>query len=234
MDRMAVRAAVDMSQHAPRLDPQSSAPAPAVPRTSRRVGRSALALWALLVLVVSVSLASAHQLTLPRPATSSSQLARALAAAGPGAMRGRWSTTHVLYAQCQCSQRIMTHLLRRGAQRDLFERVLLIDAGLQGAAPPFAAAASSRGYALELLTPRALEARFGIVAAPLLIVSDGRDEIRYLGGYTERKQGLDIRDQAIVAGLRRGDSSAELPLFGCAVSRSLQELLDPLGLRYAR
>jgi hypothetical protein len=66
----------------------------------------------------------------------------------------------------------------------------------------------------------------------MFAVMDPSGGLRYLGGYTERKQGLMIEDVTIVERLRSERPVVELPLFGCAVSRSLQAMLDPLGIRY--
>ena len=82
-----------------------------------------------------------------------------------------------------------------------------------------------------MIEPPELAARYGLEAAPVFVVADPEGELRYVGGYTTRKQGLDNRDLAIITELRAGHDQRELPLFGCAVSRSLQQLLDPLGLR---
>ena len=61
-----------------------------------------------------------------------------------------------------------------------------------------------------------------------LLAPDGT--VRYVGGYTDRKQGLDAKDLAIVADTRAGQDVAPLPIFGCAVSARLRAALNPLGM----
>ena len=75
-----------------------------------------------------------------------------------------------------------------------------------------------------------LGAQFGIDAVPLLVVLGPDDTTRYFGGYTERKQGPEPRDLAIIANARAGYDDEGLPLFGCAASRGLREIMNPLGL----
>jgi hypothetical protein len=82
--------------------------------------------------------------------------------------------------------------------------------------------------------PEELAARFHVQAAPLLAVLSDAGQIRYLGGYTDRKQGPLIRDREIMDGVRDRKQTPELPLFGCAVSQSLRKIIDPLGIKYGR
>ena len=44
----------------------------------------------------------------------------------------------------------------------------------------------------------------------------------------------DIRDLALIDEVRRSGGARELPLFGCAVSRKIQKLLDPFRLKFIR
>jgi len=132
---------------------------------------------------------------------------------------------HVLNVEPLLSLRIATEVAERaagihdGEHRSRFEVVPLADVV----------------RALPLRVVRPLARIRG--EAPLRIGSDVRRHgsqrrAPLLGGYTERKQGFDIQDVSIVERLRNEKSVAELPLFGCAVSRSLQALLDPLGIKY--
>jgi hypothetical protein len=193
----------------------------------RRTARGALCLWGLLAFVVTGSLASAHEYTLPHPERSDPQLNAALAAQRTPADAGRFSVTHVMYAACSCSQSIIDHLEQRGARKDVAEHVVLVgqDAELAGRIV-------RAGYRLENIEPAALKQRYGLEAAPVLIIADARGQIAYMGGYTTQKQGLDIRDTALVDELLAGKHTNELPLLGCAVSRALQRVLDPFGLKY--
>lgn len=197
------------------------------PAASARAGKVALAVWALLAFLITGSLASAHLYTLPAPPKAKPQLVQALAARRQPGERGHVSVSHVLYAACPCSQRIVDHLVQRGARGDVAESVLLV-----GNDRTLAKRLERAAYRVEIVSPRALREHYAIEAAPLLIISQPNDTIAYLGGYTERKQGLPIRDVELIERVKRGASLLELPLFGCATSRALQRLLDPFALKY--
>ena len=185
-----------------------------------------VALWVPSVIVVCAYLLGGHLLTLPKPAQADPRLARALAALRAGEGRPRWIALHVLYEGCRCSRRVFDHLVARGASPAMAERVLLV-----GGSEASVARARAAGYAAEALTRDGLRARYGFEAAPVMVVADPRGRVRYLGGYTARKQGAAMRDVDIVRRAQAGEAVAALPLFGCAVSARLQRDTDPLGLR---
>jgi hypothetical protein len=140
----------------------------------------------------------------------------------------RLLAVHVLYADCACSRRIFDHLLEREPPAGVEEVVLLV-----GDHPDFEAGAASKALRIERVEPAQLKSAYHVESAPLLaVVTDAR--VAYLGGYTERKQGPAIRDLDIFERLLREEEAPELPLFGCGVSRQLQALLDPLGIKYTR
>lgn len=196
-------------------------------RSRARWGKVALAGWAFTAFLVTGSLASAHLYTLPSPPKVKPELVQALAAHRLPADRGRFAVSHVLYAACRCSQRIVDHLATRRARKDVSESVLLV-----GEDQPLIARLSGAGFRVDVLTPRNLRERFAIQSAPLLIIAQPDDRIAYLGGYTDHKQSLPIRDGELIDKLLRGAAAPELPLFGCATSRALQRMLDPFALKY--
>ncbi|MBV1861911.1 MAG: hypothetical protein KUG77_26050 [Nannocystaceae bacterium] len=186
-------------------------------------------MWVAAFLVVGATLTVSHFYTLPRPETSDPAVAAAL-----NSMRGpnqgeTWMSVHVLYADCRCSQRIFEHLRTERRPQDVVEKVLLVG-GSDGLHEQLATA----GFEVVSLEREELAERFGLTAAPLFAVLDPVGQLRYLGGYTGRKQGLDIRDIEILAQLHREEQVDELPLFGCAVAKELQELLDPLRIKYEK
>jgi len=67
--------------------------------------------------------------------------------------------------------------------------------------------------------------RYEIEAAPMLIVLDPSNNVRYAGGYTERKQGPAISDLQIIADTQAAREVSALPVFGCAVSERLRSQL---------
>lgn len=172
------------------------------------------------------TLAVGHWWTLPKPDLKDPLVGAAIHDRWQGSSR-RWVGVHVLYSMCKCSERILRHLAERRPMPDMTEAVVLV-----GSNDDFERTIREKKYELETVTPTELTQKYHIQSAPLFAVMDPEGVLRYLGGYTERKQGLTIEDVTIVDRLRNARPVAELPLFGCAVSRSLQALLDPLGIKY--
>jgi hypothetical protein len=200
------------------------------------VGRAALGLWGLGILVVGASLMAGHLVSLPAPKVTDSRLRSSLGA-GPGVVQGRWSAHHVLYQSCGCSQRVLAHLLERRARPDLVETVVYVrDPSSSDVTERDSVSAKVRlvGFGFEASTPAELESRYAVESAPFLLVGDGSGGVRYAGGYTERSGSKQIEDIAIIDGLKAGRKMAALPVFGCAVSSRVQEAIDPLGLKYRR
>lgn len=190
-------------------------------------------LWAAAMTVICSYLLARHLLTLPTPAAADPGLVAAIQRSRAPAEQGRWLALHVLLADCGCSRRVADHLVRRGplAERALAERVILIrDPGQPGQAPDLAGRLRARGFAIEELPASALPGRYPIEAAPLLLVADPAGAVRYLGGYSARKQGPTLLDAAILRELLQGRSPPPLPAFGCPATASLRAVIDPLRL----
>jgi hypothetical protein len=194
----------------------------------RAVLRVALAVWVVACLVGGAYMLSAHLLTLPAPEITDLGLQRSAAAQRQPFQRGRWFVVHILDQDCVCSLRVLDHLLADPRPAGVAERIVLI---ADAVSPQRTAAIIARGFDLDIVTADELAARYHVEAAPLLVVIDPGDALRYVGGYTPRKQAADVRDVAVVEALRRGQPVEALPTFGCAVGRSLRGKVDPLGLR---
>jgi len=195
-------------------------------RPANWVGRTVLSVWAPLAFVAIGTLAVGHWWTLPKPDAKDPLVGAAIHERWQGSSR-RWVGVHVLFSMCKCSERILHHLAERRPLPDMTEAVVLV-----GANDEFERMIRATGYELEVLTPSQLAQNYHVQSAPMFALMDPSGVLRYLGGYTERKQGPVIQDVTIVERLRSERPVAELPLFGCAVSRSLQALLDPLGIKY--
>jgi hypothetical protein len=194
----------------------------------------AVTIWALGMLTVSASLMASHWITLPHPELginlkgfSSQPLFRlddtttkdAEIKAGPLAF-------HFLYGDCPCSRRILKHVLARSPVAGSSERIVFV-----GNDPEMEEEAIQCGYEVDVVTPIELQTKYGIESVPLLVVTESTGEILYSGGYTSRKQSLDIHDKEIIEGIARGESMDDFPLYGCAVSEELKSIIDPLGLK---
>ncbi len=190
------------------------------------VPRLLLVLWAAAVLLVGSYLLAGHLLTLPKPESADERLAAGIARVRTPQNEGRWLALHVLYTGCGCSKRVLDHLVSRGASSFAIERVVLV-----GGDDAIAARVRAAGYQYEAVTDATLESQYGVAAAPLLVIADPTNAVRYVGGYTDRKQSEKIQDEEMFALLAKGETPSPLPVFGCAVAKKLQDTVDPLGLR---
>ena len=171
-----------------------------------------------------------HLLTLPAPTATDMALHQAIANQRHADQRDRWLVFHVIAEGCGCSQRVLDHLLADRRPADVVERIVFVTEQPSGAASTIAAI-RTRGFDLDVVTPDELGARYQIEAAPLLVIIDPGDTVRYVGGYTPRKQAADVRDVAVIEATRRGAVVKPLPAFGCAVGRALRSKLDPFRIR---
>jgi hypothetical protein len=190
----------------------------------RRRSKILLGLWFVAMLAIGVDLLVRHAVALPRPAAD----ARLAASLAPlrSPEHGGWMAVHVLYQRCRCSVKIAEHLLATERPADLDEHVLLVGEG--GA---LGARLAASGFAVHALGEEELASKYGVESVPLLVLVAPDGSVRYAGGYTSRKQGLEARDLAIIADAKAGRDTAAIPIFGCAVSERLRAALDPLRIR---
>ncbi|MFN3244030.1 MAG: hypothetical protein ACE37K_21165 [Planctomycetota bacterium] len=209
--------------------PSSTTDAPTDGSRFRTItARVLLFVWAPMVLLVLSSLMTGHWAPLPTPQAHDATLRRGLAELPARARFDDWTAYHVLYSGCRCSRFVFDYVAERPTPTGLREVVLLVGAPDE----EFAAACRERDMPCIVLSQEQLEQRFGIEAAPLLLVTAPGHEVAYLGGYTDRKQAIDYRDLEIVERLRAGEQVDPMPVFGCGVSSSLQDALDPFGIKY--
>lgn len=191
------------------------------------VGKLLIAGWVALMSVVVTTLMAGHWLILPHPPVGEK-------VSWEGATDDVALTAyHFLYVDCPCSRRILDRFPLRSVVAGVTEQVVLVQESAnceQGLVDRLEA----QGFKVATVTPPQLKQQFGIESAPLLVVVDRSGEIVYSGGYTFRKQGQVIQDDAVLETLARGDEIESLPVFGCAVSNDLKRLTDPLGIKYSR
>lgn len=192
-------------------------------RRRARFGVALVAVWALACVVIGASLMTSHWVSLPSPSTEDAALRRSLRRLHP---HSGWLAVHFLDEECACSRQILRHLKSRRALRDVEECVVLLGNG--EAAPELRAA----GFAVHRCERDALAEKYHVEAAPLLVVADPEGAPVYVGGYTDRKQGLAVRDVAILEACRNRSVPQALPVFGCGASPRLRDILDPFALKY--
>ncbi|MEM0924603.1 MAG: hypothetical protein AAGJ83_01065 [Planctomycetota bacterium] len=189
-----------------------------------------LMLWIGIGVTVTSSLMVGHVVALPTPEEGETISVETLGFQPTGSSDFESKPAmaiHVFYGNCPCSQRVLDKLLGRTAMQPIQERIVFV-----GKPDPREDQASKRGYQVERVTRDELRSRYGVQAAPLLMLVDDRGRILYSGGYTDRKQGPSIQDVAIIESILDGVATESLPVFGCAVSQELQQVIDPFGLKY--
>ncbi|MEZ6117923.1 MAG: hypothetical protein R3C28_15310 [Pirellulaceae bacterium] len=183
-----------------------------------------LLVWLSAMSLVTASLMVSHWVPLPPPEVDSPDLAVKL---GQANTAPTWRAFHFLYSDCPCSRRVLRKILERSPMDDVVERIVLV-----GSANEWETRIRDLGYEFDGLNSVELESNYGIRAVPSLVVVSAAGDIRYSGGYTARKQGPDIADQRIIQSVLAGNDIESFPVYGCAVTKDLQVLVDPLGLKY--
>lgn len=186
----------------------------------RLVALVGLGVWVGLCMIVGSYLLASHMLSLPTPAAGDPTLRQTITANRGVDQADRWLVLHVLSEDCTCSRRVLDHLLAGTRPAGVVERIVLVSEHASAAAE-WGPAIRDHGFDLEVVAPDDLVARYRIESAPLLVIVDPRDEVRYMGGYTPRKHAADVRDLALIGAVRRGETVEPLPSFGCAVGRTL-------------
>lgn len=182
----------------------------------------ALGLWFASTAAVGSTLLAQHLLPLPGSASASARVA--LASVRRASDAGRPLAVHVLFTECRCSQRIAETILARRSP-GVAEHVVLV-----GRDPLLERRLAERGLPVTVTTREELGSRYGVASAPAFFVASPSDRTLYFGGYTDRKQGLPLRDREILAAAMAGVETEALPIYGCAVARELRAERNPLGL----
>jgi len=182
-----------------------------------------LAIWAAVMAFVCATLMIGHWIPLPAPQVGTRLQIGYISPANDSAS---WKAFHFLSCECTCSQRILKHLLDREPLQNMDEVIVCIGESDQNCELLFHCK-----YTVVWVKPEELKSKYNVESAPLLVVLDSDKIIQYSGAYTTRKQGFAIQDVSIISRTRDGESIPPFPLFGCGMSRDLQALTDPLGLK---
>jgi hypothetical protein len=188
-------------------------------------GKVLVAGWIIVTLIGLASLSLSHMAAMPEP-DDAARLTRAMLALRRDATTN--FLVHVIYAGCSCTERLFAHLVERGLLPGSEEIVLFV-----GEDPVKRQSAERVGFAFTTVSAAELAARYGLEAAPVLVAFDTTGQLRYVGGYYGHPSTVSPLDETIYAQLANGATPKPLPVFGCAVSASLQKSVDPLGIVYS-
>jgi hypothetical protein len=189
------------------------------------IARAALAAWLVGTSALGGVLLIRHMIALPTPPLSDRALRDALTAELPDA---GWRVAHVMYRACPCSRRTIDHLVAGPRPSGVRELVLVVDD--KGEPGPEDGRLAAAGFRVLVITPDELHRRYDLEAAPVMVVLSPAGELAYIGGYNRHKQSPAYQDVAIIADLQGRETVSTLPVFGCATSKRLARLVDPLGL----
>jgi len=191
-----------------------------------QIGRWMLVGWIIVTLVGVAALSAGHMAPLP-DLDDEPRLSKAMLELRRCPSEN--FLVHVIYAECSCSRALFGHLVARRPFPGTEEVILFV-----GADADKQKAAKRVGFAFTTVSAPELASRFGLEAAPVLIMFDSAGRLRYAGGYYAHPSTITPLDETIYAQLAAGANIEPFPVFGCAVSPRLQKSLDPLGLVYSR
>lgn len=145
-----------------------------------------------------------------------------------------YGAVHFLTPMCSCSTVIFDHLLERKPISSITETVVVIDDNQKN----YVSLLKDAGYKVIKTTKEELARKYhnALKGVPLLAIYDKESTIQYLGGYSSKTitpfSKIDI--SKFIEDLDNKKSIASYPVKGCSVSKSYQQLLDPLGIKYAK
>lgn len=187
-----------------------------------RASKLILVLWVPAILVVTALLMVNHIISMPTP-TDMSRLRQAVAETRTDSTRP--FLLHVIYENCSCTDGLFRHLIERRAHTDATETILYV-----GDDPERDTNSRRAGFGFVTIDRDELESRFGIEAAPVLVIVNADDELQYVGGYYRYPAAKHSLDVTLYGSARAGERLDPLPVFGCATGAALREAVDPLGL----
>ncbi|UYL09930.1 hypothetical protein B9G69_004990 [Bdellovibrio sp. SKB1291214] len=145
--------------------------------------------------------------------------------------QGQWTLTHVVSESCKCSAKVMAYLKDRGPSSLAHEEIVLL-----GRIPAESQELVAKGFPLRHLNPENIKEDISKLGVPFLLITTPQGDTVYAGGYSEKsvQDGGPIRDLEILQGLQGKGTVQNFPIFGCAVSRKLQKIVDPFSLKYSK
>jgi hypothetical protein len=188
------------------------------------VGKLLLAGWLVITLVGLAALSLKHMASLPIP-HDQALLERATLQLRHHS--GEKLLVHVISGECSCARALFAHLVSRRPFPGAEEIILFVgpDTRKQDKLARLA------GFAFTTVSAQELGSRFGLEAAPVLIVMSSAGELQYVGGYYAHPATTIPLDERIYTQLAAGTEPQPLPVFGCAVSPRLQQSLTLLHLQ---
>ena len=191
------------------------APLPAPLPVREQIARFMLACWGVVTLIGFAFLSVQHMKPLRLP-TDQAGFASAMLKLRQGSKPT--FLVHVIYVECSCAKALFDHLIARHPFRDTEEAILFV-----GKDPGKQTIAESAGFTFTTISADELLSRFGLEAAPVLVILNSAGRLRYAGGYYSEASAIVPLDAKIQARLASGLDVPPFPIFGCAVSPTVKE-----------
>jgi hypothetical protein len=142
-----------------------------------------------------------------------------------------WHLTHYLSPNCACSRAIARYLIARGTLSKATEEIVFIGSSDIPAENGLLDALNRRGFHITSVSAETA-AEEGVEGVPILKIEAPDGSIRFRGGYRERSTPPEeYLDVAILSGLIASQPVPNPRAYGCATSRRMRSLLDPLSLK---
>jgi hypothetical protein len=124
------------------------------------------------------------------------------------------------------------HLITRGPVSVATEEVVLLGSSDIPAENKLRDALSRRGFYTAIVTPDTASIDDGVDGVPMLRINAPDGTQRFRGGYRDQGAAAGVYvDLAILSDLMAARPVSSPHVYGCATSRRLRSLLDPLSLR---
>ena len=140
---------------------------------------------------------------------------------------------HIIGEGCNCSQLVGEYLMKRGPEKQYYEEVILI-----GNFKKLAKQLKEKGFAVKQ-TPLEdlIYKKIDLSGVPFFMLYDQKGVVQLISGYSNQLINpftTQFKDKELVSAFFKEKKDKPLPIFGCAVSKEYQKLLDPLGLKYKK
>lgn len=137
-----------------------------------------------------------------------------------------WTLVHVLSTKCGCSKKTARYLSQRGVLQKHKELVILIEENSK-----IKTILTTAGFQVISMTAEQAAKEYSIDAVPQLVVFGPMGDIKYSGGYNDRRIEV-FEDLQVLNKLKKGQVVKAFPIFGCANGSELISQIDPWGLKY--
>lgn len=141
---------------------------------------------------------------------------------------GQLAVYHILGSQCKCSKKIAAYLAESKRPSSAKEIIVSVDGHLGNEATLV-----EKGFIVQQISAVELKEQFNLDSAPVMLVNNRWGKLKYTGGY-KKWDDSEYRDLEILNRLNLDEDVAAYPVFGCALSSSLKNSIDPFKIKYIR